>query len=279
MPPRSWDQRTWGPWSSRPSRMATQPAITTPGRTRLRRLRRTRELRNLVAETRVTARAADHAALRAARRSARISRSRRCRESRSKASRTVVETIAQDFELGIRAVLLFGHPEHGGKTPDGRAAAAANGAVQRACERLKQRIRRPTRRHHGRVPVRVHRPRPLRHARRAGPDLERRVAEAARRDGRCARARGRRRRRAVRHDGRPRRGDSRRARPIGLRGHGTAVVRREVRLRVLRAVSRGGRLARRERRPAQLPDGLRATRARPCARRCSTSRKARIGSW
>ena len=35
--------------------MATQRAITTPGRTRLRRLRRTRELRNLVAETRVTA--------------------------------------------------------------------------------------------------------------------------------------------------------------------------------------------------------------------------------
>jgi porphobilinogen synthase len=51
---------------------------------------------------------------------------------------TVVKTIAKDFELGIRAVLLFGHPEHGGKTPDGSAAAAANGAVQRACERLKK---------------------------------------------------------------------------------------------------------------------------------------------
>jgi porphobilinogen synthase len=49
-----------------------------------------------------------------------------------------VQTIGKDLELGIKAVLLFGHPEHGGKTPDGRAAAAANGAVQRACERLKR---------------------------------------------------------------------------------------------------------------------------------------------
>jgi porphobilinogen synthase len=51
---------------------------------------------------------------------------------------TVVQTIGKDLELGIKAVLLFGHPEHGGKTPDGRAAAAANGAVQRACESLKR---------------------------------------------------------------------------------------------------------------------------------------------
>ena len=35
-------------------------------------------------------------------------------------------------------MLLFGHPEHGGKTPDGAAAAAANGAVQKTCERLKR---------------------------------------------------------------------------------------------------------------------------------------------
>jgi porphobilinogen synthase len=49
----------------------------------------------------------------------------------------VVKQIGKDLDLGIRAVLLFGHPEHGGKTPDGRAAAAANGAVQKTCERLK----------------------------------------------------------------------------------------------------------------------------------------------
>jgi porphobilinogen synthase len=50
----------------------------------------------------------------------------------------VVERVARDLELGIRAVLLFGHPEHGGKTPDGSAAAAANGAVQRTAEALKR---------------------------------------------------------------------------------------------------------------------------------------------
>jgi porphobilinogen synthase len=50
----------------------------------------------------------------------------------------VVKQIGKDLALGIRAVLLFGHPEHGGKTPDGAAAAAADGAVQKACERLKR---------------------------------------------------------------------------------------------------------------------------------------------
>ncbi len=50
----------------------------------------------------------------------------------------VVKQIGKDLELGIRAVLLFGHPEHGGKTPDGSEAAAANGAVQKTCERLKR---------------------------------------------------------------------------------------------------------------------------------------------
>ena len=48
--------------------------------------------------------------------------------------------IDKDLKLGIRAVLLFGHPEAGGKTPDGLAAAAANGAVQTAVAGLKQRF-------------------------------------------------------------------------------------------------------------------------------------------
>jgi porphobilinogen synthase len=46
--------------------------------------------------------------------------------------------VGQDLKLGIRSVLLFGHPEQGGKTPDGMAAAAANGAVQQAVAALKQ---------------------------------------------------------------------------------------------------------------------------------------------
>lgn len=51
---------------------------------------------------------------------------------------TCKATIEQDLGLGIRAVLLFGHPEAGTKSPTGDAAAAANGAVQQAVRSLKQ---------------------------------------------------------------------------------------------------------------------------------------------
>jgi len=53
---------------------------------------------------------------------------------------TLLGQIESDLALGIRAVLLFGHPETGGKTPDGSAAAAANGAVQQAVTELKKRF-------------------------------------------------------------------------------------------------------------------------------------------
>jgi porphobilinogen synthase len=115
----------------------TQPKITTPGRTRLRRLRRTPALRDLVAETHVRAEQLimPHFVVPAARADEPISSMPGIAQQ---GIETVVQTIGKDLELGIKAVLLFGHPEHGGKTPDGRAAAAANGAVQRACERLKR---------------------------------------------------------------------------------------------------------------------------------------------
>jgi porphobilinogen synthase len=48
--------------------------------------------------------------------------------------------VERDLKLGIRAVLLFGHPEAGAKTADGLAAAAANGAVQQAVDGLKRRF-------------------------------------------------------------------------------------------------------------------------------------------
>jgi len=115
----------------------TRDKITTPGRTRLRRLRRTPALRELVAETRLRAEQLimPHFVVPAARADEPISSMPGIAQQ---GIETVVQTIGKDLELGIKAVLLFGHPEHGGKTPDGRAAAAANGAVQRACERLKR---------------------------------------------------------------------------------------------------------------------------------------------
>jgi porphobilinogen synthase len=115
----------------------TELKITTPGRTRLRRLRRTPALRDLVAETRVRAEQLimPHFVVPAARANEPISSMPGIAQQ---GIETVVQTIGKDLELGIKAVLLFGHPEHGGKTPDGRGAAAANGAVQRACENLKR---------------------------------------------------------------------------------------------------------------------------------------------
>ena len=111
--------------------------VTTPGRTRLRRLRRTKTLRNLVAETTVSAQhlIMPHFVVPAKRANEPISSMPGIAQM---GLENVVKQIGKDLELGIRAVLLFGHPEHGGKTPDGREAAAANGAVQKTCERLKR---------------------------------------------------------------------------------------------------------------------------------------------
>src|SRR4029079_10505004 len=104
---------------------------------RLRRLRRTRRLRDLVAETHVTAEQLimPHFVLPAKRANEPISSMPGIAQQ---GLENVVKTIGKDLELGIRAVLLFGHPEHGGKTPDGRAAAAAHGAVPEGCERLER---------------------------------------------------------------------------------------------------------------------------------------------
>jgi len=111
--------------------------VTTPGRTRLRRLRRTRALRNLVAETSVGAEQLimPHFVLPERRANVPVTS---MPGIAMQGLENVVKQIGKDLELGIRAVLLFGHPEHGGKTPDGAAAAAANGAVQKTCERLKR---------------------------------------------------------------------------------------------------------------------------------------------
>jgi porphobilinogen synthase len=48
----------------------------------------------------------------------------------------LLETVATDLELGIRAVLLFGVPDDSHKTPDGRAAWAEDAIVVRAVEAI-----------------------------------------------------------------------------------------------------------------------------------------------
>jgi porphobilinogen synthase len=111
--------------------------VTTPGRSRPRRLRTTAAIRDLVGETRVGAEhlIMPHFVLPRATGNEPI-------PSMPGISQVGTETLCaeveRDFEIGIRAVLLFGHPDSGGKTADGAAAAAANGAVQQAVKRLKQ---------------------------------------------------------------------------------------------------------------------------------------------
>ena len=112
-------------------------SITLPGRVRPRRLRRTPALRDLVAETRVTAAELimPHFVLPTDKADVPIG-------SMPGISLHGIDNllarVEADRKLGIRAVLLFGHPEEGTKAPDAAAAASANGAVQRAVERLKR---------------------------------------------------------------------------------------------------------------------------------------------
>ncbi|MFO7285238.1 MAG: porphobilinogen synthase [Gammaproteobacteria bacterium] len=112
-------------------------SITLPGRVRPRRLRRTPALRDLVAETRVTAAELimPHFVLPTDNAEIPVSS---MPGIHLHGIENLLRQIESDRKLGIRAVLLFGHPEEGTKSPDGAAAAAANGAVQRAVERLKR---------------------------------------------------------------------------------------------------------------------------------------------
>ena len=110
--------------------------ITLPGRVRPRRLRRTGAIRDLVAETRITPAQfiLPHFVLPADRAEEPV-------PSMPGISLMGVETllgqVESDLALGIRSVLLFGHPVRGTKSPGGEAAADREGAVQQAVSRLK----------------------------------------------------------------------------------------------------------------------------------------------
>ena len=110
--------------------------ITLPGRIRPRRLRRTGAIRDLVAETHISPDQfiLPHFVLPAERAEEPV-------PSMPGISLMGVETllgqVESDLALGIRSVLLFGHPVKGTKSPGGEAAADAEGAVQQAVSRLK----------------------------------------------------------------------------------------------------------------------------------------------
>ncbi len=52
----------------------------------------------------------------------------------------LLETVASDFDLGIRSVLIFGIPDEKDKAPDGRASYAENNVVATAVRALKDRF-------------------------------------------------------------------------------------------------------------------------------------------
>ena len=52
----------------------------------------------------------------------------------------LVETVAVDYDLGIRAALIFGVPDESEKSPDGRAASADGNLVATAVAALKERF-------------------------------------------------------------------------------------------------------------------------------------------
>ncbi len=117
--------------------ISRQPTITTPGRDRPRRLRGSPAIRELVAETSISAgqlimphfvvpEVDDREPIPSMPGIDLVSVDR------------LLKQVDADAELGIRSVLLFGHPEPGTKSPSAESAAAANGSVQRAVAALKK---------------------------------------------------------------------------------------------------------------------------------------------
>ena len=110
--------------------------ITMPGRVRPRRLRRTRAMRDLAAETHLSPAqlVLPHFVLP-------VDEAAEPVPSMPGIALMGVETLLRqvesDLALGIRSVLLFGHPAPGTKSPDGAAAADPGGAVPQAVGRLK----------------------------------------------------------------------------------------------------------------------------------------------
>ena len=109
-----------------------------PGRARPRRLRKNQIVRDLVAETHISPSQfiVPHFVLGAKNAKKAIPSMPGISEL---GIENLVKTVEADLKIGIRSVLLFGHPDDAThKTPDGKAAWDKKGAVQRAVSRLKR---------------------------------------------------------------------------------------------------------------------------------------------
>ncbi len=112
--------------------------VTTPGRMRPRRLRQTQTMRDLVAETHIAA--SQFVVPRFVLPAEKAAEPIPSLPGLAQLGRdNLVAEVGADLELGIRAALLFGHPEDDAtKTADGELAWDEQGAVQKAVRRLKQ---------------------------------------------------------------------------------------------------------------------------------------------
>ena len=233
--------------------MSTFPA------TRLRRLRRTGALRSLVRETKLDLDDFVYPLF--------VGPDTKANEELPALGRFSVDDLSREAEellgLGLSAVILFGIPDD--KDDEGSGAYAV-GRRRPTRASVSARALPGSRPDDGRLSLRVHLARPLR------PDRERRGRErrdvgAARPDRRQP-CRGRRRRcRAERHDGRTGRRSACRARRGRFCGDGDRLVCGEIRVGLLRALPRGGRVDALVRRSPRLPDGS----ARTCGRRCGSA--------
>ena len=133
-------------------------------------------------------------------------------------------------------------------------------------------------RDHRRLHVRVHGSRPLRSS-EGRRRRQRRDPRAALPRGSFPRASRRRCRRAERHDGWPRGGDPIRAGRRRLFENVDPELRGEVRVGLLRTISRGRRVGAADRRSPRLSDGSGQRRGGAARSPCRTSRKEPMPSW
>ena len=220
---------------------------------RPRRLRTTPAMRRLTAEHRLSARRTHPAGLHPrgplraqphrldARRAAAHHRLAQARRRRGRGA-------------GRRRHHALRHPGRTGR-PRHRLAGPRRRAEQ-GHPRCEGRGRRRPGRHERRLPRRIHRPRPLRRPGRHGYVDNDATLEIYGADGRGPGRSRRPRARPLRHDGRPDRRDPAGPGRSRARQHRRGGLRRQVRVRVLRPVPRGRRLAAHGR-PAHLPDGRR----------------------
>ena len=185
---------------------------------------------------------------------------------------TLRKEAAEIASKGVLAFMLFGVPER--KDAEGSEAWNPDGIAQKALRVLREELgddhvviadlcldEYTDHGHCGVLDER--RPRRQRRDARALPADRDRAGRRRGADGRTQR-----------HDGRPGRRDPRRARPRRVRTRGDHGVRGEVRLRVLRAVPRGGRVRAAVRRPHAATRWTRRTPTRRSARSRPTSSRA-----